>query len=80
MVVGASVVWIGTVTCWLGSGVHLGTFVGLVGAQVCSHGIVVGHGGLRVVVVLMVVVLVAVVVVGVVVVVVVGNVKVVLGK
>ena len=63
-------------TCWLGSGVHLGTFVGLVGAQVCSHGTVVGHGGLRVVVVLMVVVLlVAVVVVGVVVV---GNVKVVL--
>ena len=44
-------------TGFIASGVHVVvTFDGSVGVQVCSHGIVVGHGGLAVVVVVVVVV------------------------
>ena len=54
MILGAMLVGTG----FIASGVHVvvGTFDGSVGVQVCSQGIVVGHGGLTVVVVVLVVV------------------------
>ena len=49
VVLGATLVGTG----FIASGVHVvvGIFDGSVGVQVCSHGIVVGHGGLSVVVI-----------------------------
>ena len=55
MILGEKVGLVGTMTGFVGSGILVGIKVGSVGLQVCSHGTVVGHGGLGVVVVVVVV-------------------------